>query len=102
MTNSTSCKARKNAICILANIDALYKEGEISLFEYQSYQKLFKEGLELNDISIFRTEIENRMMFLKNTFHFQTIINLLQEDKKYEKFIIGQNVYDRGRNETFT
>ena len=90
MTNSTSCKARKNAICILANIDALYKEGteisgastntlegEISLFEYQSYQKLFKEGLELNDISIFRTEIENRMMFLKNTFHFQTIINLL-------------------------
>lgn len=77
MTNSTSCKARKNAICILANIDALYKEGEISLFEYQSYQKLFKEGLELNDISIFQTEIENRMMFLKNTFHFQTIINLL-------------------------
>lgn len=77
MITITAYRARMHSPIILGNLNALWKEGEISLLEFKTYQELFKDGLKENDMSAFQTELVNQMAFLPNKTRFKNIIENL-------------------------
>ena len=55
----------------------LWKDGEISLFEYQELNKLLTNAIQTGEPAELRDRIEWRMAFLPSAYRFKEILNLL-------------------------